>query len=118
MSSRSELTKVIGASIEKKEAAGRLRSIEFREAIHDSGVLQTILAMAATGRDIRVDRETGEPIDVGELDSNLRVKLMVSLIAKVVPNVAPTKAPDEQSNNARWIEILETHENKKKLGPS
>ena len=113
MANRGMLAKSESFGIEKKDAASRLRSIEFREAIHDSGVLQTILAMAATGRDIRIDRETGEPIDVGELDSNLRVKLMTSLISKVVPNVAPTKAPDEQSNNARWIEILETHENKK-----
>lgn len=84
----------------------RLRMVEIRDRIFESRVLDLAIAMAATGRDLYIDPETGEIKDNGALEPKIRQGYVHLLLNKLVSNAAAPKEITPEPDFGKWIDII------------
>jgi hypothetical protein len=91
------------------EQGQRMRMVEIRDRIYESRVLDLVVAMAVTGKDLVVNQETMELEEVGVLDQRVRADYTKLITNKLISNAQPPKEieeePDKVNPYQKWIEL-------------
>ena len=88
------------------EAGQRLRMIEIRDRIFESGVLDLAIGMAQTGRDLRIDPVSMEIVGNEMLDPKIRQGYITMLAHKLISNAQIPKEIAPEDSHAKWANII------------
>lgn len=89
------------------ESEQRMRMVELRSRIFESQVLDLAIAMAVSGRDLHIDRETGKLVGEEMLEAKVRSNYVTMLCHKLVSTAQiPKEVISPQNNLDKWADII------------
>ena len=88
------------------ESEQRMRMVEIRDQIDQARVLHLAIGMAQTGRDLFVNRETGELEGEEMLDQKVRQGYISLLTHKLISNAQIPKEIAPEDSHSKWADII------------
>lgn len=93
------------------EAGQRARMIEIRNQIDQAQILHLAIGMAQTGRNLFINRETGELEGEEMLDQKVRQGYITMLAHKLISNAQVPKDIAPEDSHAKWANVIAEMDN-------
>ena len=84
----------------------RLRMVEIRDRIFESRVLDLAVAMAVTGKDLRINQQSGELEGEEMLDQKVRQGYITMLAHKLISNAQIPKEIASEPDFSKWVDVI------------
>ncbi len=88
------------------ESEQRMRMVEIRDQIDQARILHLAIGMAQTGRNLFINRETGELEGEEMLDQKVRQGYITMLANKLISNAQFPKEIAPEDSHAKWANII------------
>ena len=102
----SVLVKRLHSNSAVAEHEQRLRVVQIRDRIDESGVLDLAIMMDRTGRELYIDPQTMEITGHEMLDQKTRQAYISLLMNKLVSNAVPPKGIVSEPDFSKWIDVI------------